>query len=224
MRPSGRAPDQMRELKFEPGFTKHAEGSCLVSLGETRVLVTAMAEDDVLIAVLDAGAEEVNDLDESIELVSEASDVVAVRSALQDSEIDYDSAEVQFVASMDIPVDADAVAREAGLPGRTNTVLQACFFAISGVLPREEALERVKATIRKTYGRRGQEVVRRNETAVDSAAAAMAEIPVPAAAGSGTKCASPESRYYRSITNPSLAAWYLQYSAIISTISWGWHR
>ena len=82
-------------------------------------------------------------------------------------------------------IDADAVAREAGLPGRTNTVLQACFFAISGVLPREEALERVKATIRKTYGRRGQEVVRRNETAVDSAAAAMAEIPVPATAGTG---------------------------------------
>ena len=84
-------------------------------------------------------------------------------------------------------IDADAVAREAGLPGRTNTVLQACFFAISGVLPREEALERVKATIRKTYGRRGQEVVRRNETAVDSAAAAMAEIPVPAAAGYGAR-------------------------------------
>ena len=49
-------------------------------------------------------------------------------------------------------IDADAVAREAGLPGRTNTVLQTAFFAISGVLPPEEALERVKATIRKTYG------------------------------------------------------------------------
>ena len=47
MRPSGRAPDQMRELKFEPGFTKHAEGSCLVSFGETRVLVTASVEDRV---------------------------------------------------------------------------------------------------------------------------------------------------------------------------------
>ena len=82
-------------------------------------------------------------------------------------------------------IDADAVAREAGLPGRTNTVLQTCFFAISGVLPREEALERVKATIRKTYGRRGREVVRRNEVAVDSAVAALAEIPVPAAAGTG---------------------------------------
>lgn len=47
MRPSGRAPDQMRELRFEPGFTKHAEGSCLVSFGETRVLVTASLEEKV---------------------------------------------------------------------------------------------------------------------------------------------------------------------------------
>ena len=47
MRPSGRAPDQMRELKFEPGFTRHAEGSCLVSFGDTRVLVTASVEDRV---------------------------------------------------------------------------------------------------------------------------------------------------------------------------------
>src|SRR5574339_1116857 len=47
MRPSGRAPDQMRTLNFEPGFTRHAEGSCLVSFGETRVLVTASVEDRV---------------------------------------------------------------------------------------------------------------------------------------------------------------------------------
>ena len=47
MRPSGRAPDQMRELRFEPGFTKHTEGACLVSFGETRVLVTASIEDRV---------------------------------------------------------------------------------------------------------------------------------------------------------------------------------
>jgi ribonuclease PH len=45
MRHSGRAPDQMRELRFEPGFTRHAEGSCLVSFGDTRVLVTASVED-----------------------------------------------------------------------------------------------------------------------------------------------------------------------------------
>ena len=47
MRPSGRAPDEMRALTFEPGFTKHAEGSCLVSFGETRVLVTASVEERV---------------------------------------------------------------------------------------------------------------------------------------------------------------------------------
>jgi ribonuclease PH len=47
MRPSGRSPDQMRALSFEPGFTKHAEGSCLVSFGDTRVLVTASVEDKV---------------------------------------------------------------------------------------------------------------------------------------------------------------------------------
>jgi ribonuclease PH len=47
MRPSGRTPDQMRQLSFEPGFTRHAEGSCLVSFGDTRVLVTASVEDKV---------------------------------------------------------------------------------------------------------------------------------------------------------------------------------
>ena len=76
-------------------------------------------------------------------------------------------------------VDATTVAREAGLPGRTNTVLQTCFFAISGVLPKEEAISKVKASIRKTYGRRGEEIVRRNEDAVDAAVSAMHEVPVP---------------------------------------------
>src|SRR5206468_13041789 len=47
MRPSGRAPDQMRELRFEPAFTRHAEGSCLVSFGDTRVLCTASVEEKV---------------------------------------------------------------------------------------------------------------------------------------------------------------------------------
>jgi len=67
-----------------------------------------VTEDDVLEATLDAGAEEVNDLDESFQVQSEATDVVAVRTALQDAGIDYDSADVEFVASMEIPVDADA--------------------------------------------------------------------------------------------------------------------
>ena len=66
-------------------------------------------------------------------------------------------------------IDAGRIAREAGLAGRTNTVLQTCFFAIAGVLPRKEAIERIKASIEHSYGRRGAEVVDRNIQAVDRA-------------------------------------------------------
>ena len=66
-----------------------------------------LAEDDLLLAVLEAGAEEVNDLGESFEVLCEATDLVPVRTALQDGGIDYDSAEVSFVPSMNVEVDAD---------------------------------------------------------------------------------------------------------------------
>jgi YebC/PmpR family DNA-binding regulatory protein len=66
-----------------------------------------LTEDDVLGAVLDAGAEEVNDLGESFEVLSAASDVVAVRTALQEAGIDYESAESSFVPSMQVEVDED---------------------------------------------------------------------------------------------------------------------
>jgi YebC/PmpR family DNA-binding regulatory protein len=66
-----------------------------------------LGEDDVLETVLDAGAEEVNDLGEAFEVISEATDLVAVRTALQGAEIDYDSAEAQFVPATQIEVDAD---------------------------------------------------------------------------------------------------------------------
>ncbi len=79
-------------------------------------------------------------------------------------------------------IDATEVAREAGLPGRINTVLQTCFFAISGVLPRDEAIAAIKAAIVKTYGRRGAEVVQRNNAAVDRALASLHLVEVPAAA------------------------------------------
>ena len=65
-------------------------------------------EDSILTAVLEAGAEEVNDLGEVFEVVSEAGDVVAVRTALQAAGIDYDSAEATFVPSMSVPVDAES--------------------------------------------------------------------------------------------------------------------
>src|ERR1700689_1310075 len=76
-------------------------------------------------------------------------------------------------------IDAGRIARDAGLAGRTNTVLQTCFFAISGVLPREAALAKHKSAIAKTYGRRGAEVVPRNHAAVDATLAGLHQIEVP---------------------------------------------
>jgi pyruvate-ferredoxin/flavodoxin oxidoreductase len=76
-------------------------------------------------------------------------------------------------------VDARKIAREAGLAGRTNTVLQTCFFAISGVMEREQAIEAIKSSIRKTYGKRGEEVVKRNIDAVDNSLAALHQVPIP---------------------------------------------
>src|ERR1700749_4016281 len=64
---------------------------------------------------------------------------------------------------------------------RINTLMQTCFFAISGVLPREEAIDAIKKSIKKTYGRRGESVVQKNFAAVDSTLAHLAEVNVPAA-------------------------------------------
>ena len=79
-------------------------------------------------------------------------------------------------------IDAYAVAQEKQLGNRINTIMQTCFFAISGVLPREEAIEKIKDSIRKTYGRRGEPVVRQNFAAVDAALAHLHEVEVPAVA------------------------------------------
>ena len=64
--------------------------------------------------------------------------------------------------------------------GRINTIMQTCFFALSGVLPREEAIEQIKYTIKKTYGRKGEEVVQKNIAAVDQTLANLFEVKVPA--------------------------------------------
>ncbi len=76
-------------------------------------------------------------------------------------------------------IDASAVARAAGTGGRTNTIMQTCFFAISGILPREEAIEQIKKSIRKTYGRKGEDVVQKNFIAVDQALGGLFEVSVP---------------------------------------------
>ncbi|MFQ5459714.1 MAG: pyruvate:ferredoxin (flavodoxin) oxidoreductase, partial [Anaerolineae bacterium] len=78
-------------------------------------------------------------------------------------------------------IDAQAVATEAGLGHRINTVMQTCFFALAGVLPKDEAVKAIKSAIRKTYGHRGDEVVQRNFQAVDAALAHLHEVAVPAA-------------------------------------------
>ncbi|MGD0104478.1 MAG: pyruvate:ferredoxin (flavodoxin) oxidoreductase [Rhodopila sp.] len=81
-------------------------------------------------------------------------------------------------------IDASKVALDVGLKGRANTVLQTCFFAISGVLPQEEAIRHIKASIKKTYGRRGEDVVRRNFQAVDDTLARLSEVRLPSEATS----------------------------------------
>jgi YebC/PmpR family DNA-binding regulatory protein len=78
----------------------HRKGVVIVPKGE-------LSEDDLMLAVLDAGAEEINDLGDAFEVVSEPTDLVAVRTALQDAGIDYDSAESPLVPTMSVPVDEE---------------------------------------------------------------------------------------------------------------------
>ncbi len=81
-------------------------------------------------------------------------------------------------------IDGYEVGKQTGMGGRINTIMQTCFFAISGVLPREEAIEQIKYTIKKTYGKRGESVVQKNFAAVDAALAHLHEVKVPAAVSS----------------------------------------
>jgi pyruvate-ferredoxin/flavodoxin oxidoreductase len=87
-------------------------------------------------------------------------------------------------------IDASKVAHECGMGGRINTIMQTCFFALSGVLPREEAIAQIKKAIEKTYGKKGDEVVRKNFAAVDRTLAALQEVKVPAEDGEEIKAAS----------------------------------
>ncbi len=88
-------------------------------------------------------------------------------------------------------IDASRVAQEVGLKNRANTVLQTCFFALSGVLPREQAITQIKQSIRKTYGVKGEAVVAQNFRAVDATLAELHEVPVPAQAGSALERPAP---------------------------------
>lgn len=81
-------------------------------------------------------------------------------------------------------VDAETVAARVGMVGRINIVMQVCFFAVSQVLPRDEAIAHIKQAIEKTYGKRGASIIDKNFAAVDQALAGLHEVPLPLAATS----------------------------------------
>ncbi|MDU2317517.1 MAG: 2-oxoacid:acceptor oxidoreductase family protein, partial [Cutibacterium acnes] len=76
-------------------------------------------------------------------------------------------------------IDALSVARKVGLRNRTNTILQTCFFAISGVLPKDEAIAKIKDSIQKTYGKKSQKIVEMNHAAVDASLEHLHQVKVP---------------------------------------------
>jgi YebC/PmpR family DNA-binding regulatory protein len=105
-----RAASDVRVAMTRNGGSMADPGSVSYLFSRKGVVIVpkgSLTEDDVLTAVLDAGAEEVNDLGEAFEVVSAAGDVVAVRTALQDQGIDYESADTSFLPSMSVEVDED---------------------------------------------------------------------------------------------------------------------
>jgi YebC/PmpR family DNA-binding regulatory protein len=106
-----RAASEVRTLMNRNGGSMADPGSVSYLFNRKGVVIVdkdGRTEDDVLLAVLDAGAEEVNDLGDSFEVVSEPTDLVGVRTALQDAGIDYESAEASFLPSVQVPLDEDA--------------------------------------------------------------------------------------------------------------------
>jgi YebC/PmpR family DNA-binding regulatory protein len=113
-----RAAGEVRTATSRNGGTMADAGSVSYMFSRRGVVVLpreqdgrTLTEDDVLLAVLDAGAEEVNDLGEAFEVISEPTDLVAVRTALQAAEIDYESAEASFVPSVTVPLDEETAPR-----------------------------------------------------------------------------------------------------------------
>ncbi len=106
-----RAASEVRVALTRNGGSMADAGSVSYLFSRKGVVIVpksdAIGEDDVLMAVLDAGAEEVNDIGESYEVVSEATDLVPVRTALAGAGIDYDSAETPFLPSVEVPLDED---------------------------------------------------------------------------------------------------------------------
>jgi YebC/PmpR family DNA-binding regulatory protein len=110
-----RAATDVRVALTRNGGTMADPGSVAYLFARKGVVIVprtdGMTDDDVLMVVLDAGAEEVNDLGEAFEIVSEATDLVAVRKAVQDAGMDYESAEANFLPSVSVDLDAEGARR-----------------------------------------------------------------------------------------------------------------
>src|SRR5262249_43689111 len=106
-------------------------------------------------------------------------------------------------------IDAYMVASDSGMGGRINTVMQVCFFAISGVLPKDEAIAAIKKSIEKTYGNKGDEIVRMNFAAVDNTLAHLFEAAIPDQVTSRIAMpptVSPQApQFVREVTAPRIA-------------------
>ena len=105
-----RAASEVRTAMTRNGGSMADPGSVSYLFNRKGVVIVpkeGTTEDDVMMAVLDAGAEEVNDLGESFEVICEAGDLVAVRNALQEAGIDYESADANFLPSVSVPLDED---------------------------------------------------------------------------------------------------------------------
>ena len=106
-------------------------------------------------------------------------------------------------------IDADRIAEEVGMGNRINTVMQPCFFALSGVLPTDEAVARIKESVEKDYGKRGRVVVERNFAAIDRSLQELTQVEVPAAVtcGGPSRSTVPADApdFVRRVTVPLLA-------------------
>jgi pyruvate-ferredoxin/flavodoxin oxidoreductase len=107
-------------------------------------------------------------------------------------------------------IDATKVAHDSGMGRRTNTVLQTCFFALSGVLPQDEAIKQIKKAIEKTYGRKGEQIVKMNYAAVDAALAGLLEVKLPAQVDTEAKASVPPTypgapQFVKEVTSRLLA-------------------
>jgi len=106
-------------------------------------------------------------------------------------------------------INATKVAREVGMGGRINTIMQTCFFAVSGVLPRAEAIEAIKTSIRKAYAKKGEEIVQMNIRAVDNTIANLFEVPLQSVANGSLRIRPPVPQaapdFVRNVLGPIIA-------------------